>query len=173
MEGVVEMEHPRAARGRAGELDGGLDGLGSAVGGDHRRDAAGRALQKLLRQDAGQQRDAELREVGRAGLHHGLDRRDHVGMVSSHGEGAVAGEQVEIALAAVVDQVSALAGDPVSVVPQRPHDPPQLRVEVAVVERHLLARPPIEDLAHRLGLWRHGLIFAPGVADTPLAQFRD
>ena len=70
---------------------------------------------------------------------HVLHPRDHVRVVAAEREHAVAGDQVEVAVAVGIDQVGAIAADPRPVEPERPQDPPHLRVEVAVVERQLLA----------------------------------
>ncbi len=112
------------------------------------RDARRRAREQLLGEHAAQQRHAELRQVAGARLHHLSHRGDRRGVVAPDREHAVAAEQVEVALAVGVDQVRALAAGPHAVEAERPQDAPHLGVQVAVVERHLLAAPRRQDLAH-------------------------
>jgi hypothetical protein len=69
-------------------------------------------------------------------------------MVAADGEHPVPAQQVEVMVAAVVDQVGTLPGDPAAVIPEGSHDPAQLGVEIAVVERHLLALATGEDIAN-------------------------
>ena len=94
-----------------------------------------------------QQRHAELRQVAGARGQHLLHRGDRLGVVAPDREHAVAAEQVQVALAGGVDQVRPLAADPGPVEAERPQDPPHLRVQIAVVERHLLAGALGEHLA--------------------------
>jgi outer membrane murein-binding lipoprotein Lpp len=81
-------------------------------------------------------------------------------VVATDREDAVAAQQVEVPVAAVVDQICALSAHPSPVVPERPHDPPQLPVQVAIVEDHLLARALAEDLANG-GRGAHSDMFSP------------
>ena len=67
-------------------------------------------------------------------------------------EDAVAGDEIEVAVAVGIDQVRALAAHPGPVEPERPQDAAHLHVEVAVVQRHLLAGAAGEQLTNL----RHG-----------------
>src|SRR6185437_14967888 len=73
--------------------------------------------------------------------------RDRLRVVAADREHAVAAEQVEVALAALVDQVCALAPAPGLLEAERTQDSPHLRVQVTVVERHLLAGAGGQQLA--------------------------
>ena len=64
VKGVLGVEHARATGRGAGDLDRRLDRLGAGVRGHHRPDRVGRAREQLLGQNAAQQRDAELGQVG-------------------------------------------------------------------------------------------------------------
>ena len=76
-------------------------------------------------------------------------------MVAPEGEDAVPGQEVQVAVAPVVDQVGALTAHPPAIEAERSHDSPQLGVEIAVVERHLLAGPAGEDLGDRAEVATH------------------
>jgi MacB-like periplasmic core domain len=79
-------------------------------------------------------------------------------------EDVVAAQQVEEALAVGVDEVGPVARDPAAVEPERPDDAPELGVEMAVVESHLLPRALREELGDRR--WgAHG----PRVSRTPVS----
>ena len=124
MERVLRVEHPRAPRGSARDLDRRLHGLRAAVGGHHRLDAAGRSCQQLLGQDAAQQRHPKLRQVGGVSLHNFAHGGDRPRMVAPDGEDAVATEEVEVAPALGVDQVRALPSRPDAVEAERAQDAP-------------------------------------------------
>ena len=165
MKGVLGVQHPRASGGGAGDLDRRLDRLGAGVGRNHRGDAVGRKREQLLGEHAAEQRHAQLRQVAGSRRHHLLDRGDRLRVVAPDREHAVAAEQVEVALAVGVDQMRALPSAPHLVEAQRAQDPPHLRVQIAVVERHLLAAASIEDLLHAgRGLAGHPLSVARGFA---------
>jgi len=68
-----------------------------------------------------------------------VQRGDHVGVVAPDREGAVARQQVEVAVALGIDQVRAVTVRPRAIEAERAHDPPELGVHVAVVERHRIA----------------------------------
>ena len=136
VEAMLGEQDPRAAGRRACQLDRRFDRLGAAVGEHHSVDARRRELDQPLRQQPGQQRDAHLRQVGCRGVEYVGERRDDPRVRAPDREYAVAAQQVQIARAGVVDQVRALAAHPRAVEAERPHDAPELRVQVGVVERH-------------------------------------
>ena len=152
MKSVLGEDDPGAPGGGARELDRSFDGLGSAVGWYHRRDPRRRALDELLRQHADEQADAELGEVRSAGVERLGQRFADVGVAASEREHAVAAQQIEVARTAAVDQIGTVTAAPVAVDSERPHDPPELGVQIAVVERGRLAGTLIEDLGYR---WWH------------------
>ena len=104
-----------------------------------------RAREQLLGQHARQQRHAELRQVRRVRRQHRLELRADARVVAPDREHAVAGEHVQVALAALVDQLRALGAAPAAVEAQRAHDAPELRVQMAIVERQLLTRPRLQQ----------------------------
>ena len=76
-------------------------------------------------------------------------------------EDAVATEEVQIADSLGVDQVRSLAAGPGAVEAEGPEDPAHLRIQVAIVELHLLACPRGEEAAHGWEIRdRHGLSVA-------------
>ena len=155
VEGVLGVKDPRATGGRARQLDRCLDRFRTAVGGDHRRDPRRRARHELLGEHARQEGDAELGEAGGLCVEC-LAQRFHDGrMAAPHGEHAVAAEQIEIALAGGVDQMRALTVAPIAIEAERAHDPPELAIEIAVVEAERLTRALLEDLADRRRRVRH------------------
>ena len=119
------------------------------LAGHHRRDRAWGTREQLLGEHTAEQRHPELGQVCRVRIHRVAHGRDRLGMVASDREHAVAAEQIEVAIALGVDQMGALPRDPALVEPERAHDPPELRIEIGVVERHLLAGAAGEDLADR------------------------
>ena len=141
------MEDPLPAGGRSRELDRRLDGLGAGAREEGGAEIRRRALQQLLGEHAGEQREAELGHVRGLGGERLLELPSHCGVVAAEGEDAVAGEQVEVALAGLVDQVGPLSPDPGPVEADRAQDPNELRIHVALVQRGLLAAPASEDLA--------------------------
>ncbi len=147
VEGVLGVEDPRAPGRRARDLDRRLDRLRAAVRRHHRADARRRAREQLLGEHAAEQRHAELRQVAGPRGHRLLHGRDRLGVVAPDREHAIAAEQVEVALAALVDQVRALAAAPRLVEAERPQDPAHLRVQEAVVQLHLLAGAAGDDLS--------------------------
>ncbi len=148
VEGVLGVQHTWAPGGGACDLDRRLDRLRAGVRRDHRGDAVGGAREQLLGEHAAEQRHPELRQVPGARGHHLLDRCNRLGVVAPDREHAVAAEQVQIALPVGVDQMCALAARPYLVESERAQDPPHLRVQIAVVQRHLLACTGAEDLLH-------------------------
>jgi hypothetical protein len=139
------MQDPRPPGGAARELDRRLDRLRPGAREHRVAEVLRRAREQLLGQDARQQRDPELREVRRVRCQRRFDLRPHARVVAPDREDAVAGEHVEVAIAAGVDQVRALGAAPAAVEPQRAQDPPELRVQMAVVERQLLARARLQQ----------------------------
>ncbi len=148
VKGVLGIQHARARSRGPGDLDRRLDRLGAGVRRHHRPDRVGRAPEQLLGQHPAQQRHAELRQVAGARGHDLLDRGDRRGVVAPDREHAIAAEQVQIALTGGVDQMRALAPRPRSVEPERAQDPAHLRVQVAIVERHLLTRARLDQFTH-------------------------
>ena len=152
---MLGVEDAWATGRRASQLDRRLDRFSAAVGGDHRLDPRRRARHELLGEHAWQEGDAELGEAGGLCVEC-LAERFHDGrMAAPHGEHAVAAEQVEIALAGGVDQMRALTVAPIAIEAERAHDPPELAIEVAVVEAERLIRALLKDLADRRGRVRH------------------
>jgi len=90
-----------------------------------------------------------LGQVGALGIERLFHACANVRVVAPEGEDAVAGEQIEVALAVLVDQLGALAALPVAVDAEGANDPTQLGVEIAVVERERIVRPGLEDLRYR------------------------
>src|SRR5439155_227381 len=140
VEGMLGVEHARAAGGGARDLDRRLDRLGARVGGNHGPDTARRPREQLLGEHAAEQGDPQLRQIAGAGGHHLLERSYRLRMVASDGEYAVAPAEVEIALPLRVDQVRSLSRRPDLVEPERSQYATHLGVQKAVVERHLLIR---------------------------------
>src|SRR6202790_4778448 len=70
-------------------------------------------------------------------------------MVAPDREHAISAEQIEVAISVRVDQVRSLSTHPHLVEAERPQNPPHLRVQETVVERHLLAGAGAQDLSHR------------------------
>ncbi len=112
MEAVIGVQEARPAGGGAGDLHRRLDRLRTRVRRHHRGDAARSAGEQLLGQDTAQERHPELRQVGGSRGQQLVDGRDHVRVIASEREHAVARDQVEVALAVGVDQVRAVAADP-------------------------------------------------------------
>ena len=166
VEGVACVEDARAPGRRARQLDRGLDRLRAGVGRNHRHDPLGRPRDQLLREQARKHADAELRQVGAVGVEQLVQRGDHVGVVAPDREGAVARQQVEVAVAPRVDQVRALAARPGAVEAERAHDPPELGVQVAVVELHRIAGAGGERLGDPAGERRAGWVGGHGPQPT-------
>ena len=145
MERVVAVEDPRAPGRAARELDRGLDRLGARVGVDDRVEPGGGARHELLGQHARQQRQAHRGERRRVGHERGDQLLAHAGVIAAQREHPEPRQQVEPALAGVVDQVGALAAHPGAVVAERAQDAAELRVEVAVVQRGRFAGALGED----------------------------
>jgi hypothetical protein len=114
----------KAARGSARELHRALDGLGPAVGAHDGVDRSRGAREQLLGQHPLEQGHAQLRQIGRPGLEHAADGVGDLRVVATHREHPVAAEEIEVAVAVLVDQVGALAVHPAAVEAQRAHDPP-------------------------------------------------
>jgi hypothetical protein len=138
VEGVAGVQDARPPGGRAGEFHRALDGLGSRVGRHHRRNTCRRTLDERLRERAREHAHAELGEVRAVRVQQLAQGGDHVGVAAADREGPVAAQQVEVARAVGVDQVRALAVCPDTVEAERAHDPPELGVQVAVVQLHCL-----------------------------------
>ena len=85
-------------------------------------------------------RDAQLRQAWRIAVEQFVQRLLDEGVVAPEAEDAVACVEVEVALAATVDQIGAFAADPLAVEAERLQHASELAVEVALVERESLAR---------------------------------
>lgn len=129
------------------KLDRRLHRLAAGVDQHHRVQRVGRAADQFLGQHPGQRRDAELRKARGVGQEHALELALDERMVSTQGEHAVAGVEVEVLVALAVDQVRAAAGDPLAVEAQRLQDPSELVVEIPLVELHGISRPQRRQVA--------------------------
>lgn len=111
MERIVAIDDSFATGGAAGELDGGLDGFGSAVGEEDAGEAVGGMADERLCGESRQEAAIHAYEVGRIHgeqlLQDGLD----LGVIASEGEDAPAGEEVEIVVALGIPEVAAFASD--------------------------------------------------------------
>ena len=141
VEGVAGVEDPRAPGRRARELDRAprRPRCRCSPAPSPRSAAGARATSCLGEQRPASTLTPSWGRLAAAGVEQLAQRGDHVGVVAPDREGAVAAQQVEVAVAVGVDQVRALAARPVAVEAERAHDPPELGVQVAVVERHRLA----------------------------------
>ena len=155
VEGVARVEDPRAPGRGAGELDRALDRLGAGVGRDHRGDPLRSARDERLGEGARQQRHAELGEVGGVRVQQLVQLGDHVWVVAADRERAVAatagrGSGCPRRRSGARPRRATHSRSK----PERAHDPPELRVEVAVVELHRVAAAQRDQ---RLGDRRNGL----------------
>ena len=91
-------------------------------------------LDQLLGQEPGQERAVHLHEVGQVGVERVVERLDDAGWPRPEGEDPEAGEEVEVALPFVVDEVAALAPLEEAVELDGAEDTRQLRVDVLRVE---------------------------------------
>ena len=147
MKRVVGVQDPLSAGRGARHLDRGLDGLGPGVGRDHRADARGRTVEQLLGQHPLEQAHAELGHVRRAGRQHLFDGGDRLRVVAPDREHAVSADEVQIALAGLVDEVGPLPCAPGLVEADLRRIRP-IWDKIAVVEIEILSAPAGEDLAH-------------------------
>ena len=109
VKGVVAIEDAGALRGRPGELDGALDCLCSGVGEEHPLDPRVRPGDQLLGQDAREEGAVHLHEVGQVGIERVVQRTNDCWMAPSEGEHPEAGEEVQVPVPLVVDEVAAFA----------------------------------------------------------------
>src|ERR1700722_17817554 len=141
VEGVLSEEDLGALSGLAGELDGRLDRLGARVAEEGTGDACVRPPDELLGQQARKQRAVHLDHVRQVEvqclMQRGLDRR----VTAAEGVHAEAGQEVEIPLAGIVVEITALGPDVVPVESDSPERPGKLRVHVALVQGEVLAGP--------------------------------
>ena len=146
VEGVVAVEDARALRGGPGELDGALDRLGPGVGEEHPLDPRVRPGHQLLGQDAREQGAVHLHEVGQVGVEGVVERTNDRWMAPSEGEHPEAGQEVEVAIPLVVDEVAALAllVEPVEL--DLAEDPGELGVDVLRVEGEVLTLALVQHL---------------------------
>src|SRR5664279_4698752 len=102
---MVALEDPLSPGGTSGELDGRLHRLRPGVGEEDSLDAGVGPVDQLLGQQTGEQSAVQLDQVGEVGLD-GLSESvlDHR-MAAAEGEHTESGEEVEVPVALVVDQV--------------------------------------------------------------------
>ena len=146
VEGVVAVEDARPLRRGADELDRTLDRLGARVGEEDPLDAGMGPLDQLLGQDAGQERTVHLHEVGQVGVERVVQRLDDGRVAPAQGEHPEAGEEVEVPLPLVVDEVAALALLEEAAELDGAEDPRQLRVDVLRMEAEILALAILQHL---------------------------
>ena len=121
-----------------------LDGLGAGVGEEDPLDPGVRPGHELLGQDAGQQGAVHLHEVGQVGVEGVVQGLDDGRVAAAEGEHAEPGQEVEVAVALVVDEIAALALDVEAVELERAEHPGHLGVDVLGMEGEVLrpcARP--------------------------------
>ena len=159
VEGVVAVEDARALRGGPGELDGALHRLRAGVGEEHALDARVRPGDQLLGQDAREEGAVHLDEVGQIGVEGVVQRPNDCWMAPSQREHTEAGQEVQIPVSLVVNEVAAL---PLLVEPVEldlAEDPGKLGVDVLRVEGEVLTPALVQ---HLLQIKGHAV--APGVA---------
>ena len=161
VEAALAEQHARPAGGHARELERRLDRLRPRVREHGGVDPLRHPREQILGEQAGGERDAQLREVGRPRRERLRERVAYVRVVAAEREHAVAAEQVEVTIAARVDQLGALGRHPAAVEVERAQHPAELRVEVPVVQRELLPAPLVEQAGEVRARRREGR-FAAG-----------
>ncbi len=104
---VRVIKDPRFARVGAGELDGRFNGLGAGVAEEDAFDLSGAARDELLGQEPRQQRAVHLDHVGKVGVNRLVQGVFDDGVASAECEDAKAAQEVEVALAGLVVEVTA------------------------------------------------------------------
>jgi hypothetical protein len=151
VERVLAVHQPRAARRVARELDGGLDRLRARVAEEHLVEAAGHGGQEALGQDAGQQRHVHLHHAREICLEHLAQCRHDGRVVPAHPEDPVAGEQVEVALPLLVEEIGAAGPHVLAVEAQGLEDLDHLGVEVLLVQLEVPTGLLLQDLEDATG----------------------
>jgi hypothetical protein len=147
VERMLAMHDPGSAGRRPAELDRGLDRLGTGAAKEQLlqpRHVAGKALG----QQTGEQRDVELDQTGELAAQHLLERVDHGRMVASEGEDPEPAQQIEVAVAVGVEQVSPLGAHVVHGEPERAQDPHQLRIEMTIEQGKLVGASLLDQSCH-------------------------
>ena len=67
-------------------------------------------------------------------------------MAAAEREDPIAGQEVQVFVALAVDQVRAVAANPLAIEAEGAQDPSELRVEVALVERHRVGGAQLEQI---------------------------
>jgi hypothetical protein len=169
VEAALAEQHALPAGGHARELQRRLDRLRPGVREHGGVDPLRHPREQFLGEQAGGERDAQLREVGRPRRERLRECVAYARIVTAEREHPVAAEQVEVTIAARVDQLGALGGHPTAVEVERAQHPPELRVEVPVVQRELLPAPLVEQAGEIRG-GRRGGRFAAGHLLANLAR---
>src|SRR5581483_1507222 len=139
VEGARRRDHPRAPRRRAAELERGLDRLGAGAREEHALEARRRALEECLGKKAGERRDAELHRAWKLEVERLLQRAADGLVVPPDVVHAEAAEQVEVAVAVVVEEVRAVRARPRAVETDRLQHAHELRIDRARPARVLVA----------------------------------
>ena len=139
VEGVVAVEDPIALGGAPRELDGRLHRLGPRVGEEDPLDAGRSPPHQRFGQQTGKQSAVQLGEIGQIGIQRLVERVLDHRVAPAEGEDPEAGQEVEVPVTVVVDQVRALGAHVVPIEPQRGQHPDQLRIHEAGVQFEALA----------------------------------
>ena len=166
VEGVVAVEDAGPLRGGPGEFDRALDRLCARVGEEDPLDSRVRAGHELLGQDAGQERAVHLHEVREVGVEGVVQRLHDRRMPRPEGEDAEPGQEVEVPVPFVVDEVATLTLVVEAVELEGAQHPGQLGIDVLGVESEVLALAFVQHLIQIKG---HAQ-WAPGVALEGLRQ---
>ena len=127
MESVLAIDDPRAAGGRASELDRRLDRFRSRIQEQcfveirHMR-------QQPLGENARERRYIHLNEIGKFAIENALQRLAQRRVITTNGEDAKAAQQVEIASALSIVEILPLAATKPDIVADRLEDPNHLLV---------------------------------------------
>ena len=120
-------------------LIGGLHGLGARVAEVDALELLGAARAERLGEQPGEQGAVHLHHVRQVQLDRPVQRRFDGRVRAAEREDAEAAQEVQVALAAVVEEPRTLAANVGPVEPERAKDPRQLGVEVRLVQRELVA----------------------------------
>ncbi len=109
VEGVVAVDDFLAACVGAGELEGAFDGFCAGVGEEDAGEVVGGVGAEFLCDEAGEEGAIHADEVGEVGAHGLFDDGADLGVVAAECEDAPAGEEVEVFVVVLVEEVGALA----------------------------------------------------------------
>jgi hypothetical protein len=146
--GPLHAHEPLLAGGRPGELDGSLHGLRAAGAEEHPLQVARQGRRQRLGGQAHVGRALHLREAREVARERRRERRLHRRVVVSQVQHAVAAEEIEVALPALVDELQPAGRDEAPAVAHHVEQIDEAGVHVPPVELEALVRPGLYLFYH-------------------------